>query len=341
MTNIGIAGIATYAPPGYLTAAEVSALSGIPEEVLVERFGLTGKHVAGPDEHTSDMCVAAATRLIERDGVDPATIDAVVYFGSYWKDFEVWSASPDVIHRIGAVNAFALELINVSCGAPVALKVAGDMMRADPDLRRVLLVAASKEGSLLDYTNERSRFMFNFGDGGCAVLLEREAGRNVLLASSLITDGRFSRDVRVPGGGSVHPASHQTVDDRMHFLDVCDPLEMKELLDPITLPNFIRVATEAVERSGHTVADIDFLAPIHFKRSLHDAILAKLGLTEEQAWYLQDWGHMSAVDPFVALALAEEAGRLRDGDLACVLAAGTGYTWAATCIRWGPGDAPA
>lgn len=332
---IGIAGIASHAPDGILTAAEISELSGIPAEILTERFGLTSKHVAGDDEHVCDMAVAAAERLLARDGIDPTGLDAVVYFGSFWKEYEVWSASPHVADRLGARNAFALELINVSCGGPVALKVVRDMMRSDERLRRVLMVAASKEGSLLDYTNERSRFMFNFGDGGCAVLLERGLDRNVLLESSLHTDGRFSLDVRVPGGGSVHPASHETVDHRMHYLDVRDPMEMKELLDPITLPNFLRVATDAIERSGYTVADLDFLVPIHFKRSLHDAILKELGLVEDQAVYLDQWGHVSAVDPFVGLEIAEAEGRLQDGDLVCALAAGTGYTWAATCIRWG------
>lgn len=326
---IGISAIARYAPSGYITAAEIAALSGVPEDVLVEKFGLTGKHVAAPDEHVSDMCVKAASKI----QVDPATIDAVVYFGSYWKDYEVWSASPHIAQRIGAVNAFALELINVSAGAPIALKVARDMMLSDTTLKRVLLVAAAKEGALIDYANERSRFMFNFGDGGVAVLLDADCGRNEVLESKIMTDGRFSLNVKMPGGGSVHPASHHTVDENLHTLDVDDPARMKELLDPITISNFIEVASTAIERSGYS--DLDYLVPIHFKRSLHDTLVSKLGLREDQTWYLHDWGHMSAVDPFVALSLADEAGHLKDGDLVCMLAAGTGYTWAATCIRWG------
>ncbi|HVL82470.1 MAG TPA: 3-oxoacyl-ACP synthase [Actinomycetota bacterium] len=339
MTPVGIRGIAYHRPDGYMTAAEIAGLSGIPEHVLVDRFGLTGKHVSGPDEHVSDMAVSAALDLFARESIDPATIDAVVYFGSYWKDFEVWSASPHIAHRIGARNAFALELINVSAGAPVGLKVVRDMIRSDERLHRVLMVAGCKEGSLLDYSNERARFMFNFGDGGVAVLLERGSRTNEVLESCLITDGRFALDVRVPAGGSVHPASHETVDRRMHHLDVRDPGEMKDALDPITVPNFLHVATEAIERSGRSLDDLRFLVPIHFKRSLHDTLVAKLGLQPEQAWYLHDWGHMSALDPFIGLELAREAGRLTDGDLVCLLAAGTGYTWAASCISWG--NAPA
>ncbi|HVE92419.1 MAG TPA: 3-oxoacyl-ACP synthase [Actinomycetota bacterium] len=332
---VGIRGIERYEPAGVQTAAQIADAAGLDEQLLIEKFGLTSKHVAAPDEHVSDMCVGAGRRLLELQELDAASLDAVVYFGSYWKDYEVWSASPHIQHRLGAVNAFALELINVSAGAPVALKVVRDMMRSDDRLRRVLLVGAAREGSLIDYGNSRSRFMFNFGAGGVAVLLERGLDRNEVLESSILTDGRFSLDVRVPAGGSVHPASHETVDSKMHFLDVADPPHMKELLDPITVPNFLQVATDAIERSGHSVSDLGFLATIHVKRSLHETLLAKLGLTSERSWYLHDWGHMSAIDPFIALSLAQDDGHLSDGDLVCILAAGTGYTWAATCLRWG------
>lgn len=338
MTSVGLVAVSRYAPDGYMTASEISALCAIPEEILVDRFGLTGKHVSGPDVHVSDMAVAAATRLLEDNDVDPSSIDAVVYNGSYWKDFDVWSASPHIAHRLGATNAFALELINVSAGTPVALKVVGDMMRSDETLNTVLICGGCKEAALIDYTNQRARFMFNFGDGGAAALLQRNSTSNELLGSCIRTDGRFALDVRVPAGGSVNPTSHETVDRRMHKLDVRDPGEMKLGLDSVTIPNFIHVAQEAVARSGHTMDDLAFVLPIHVKRSLHETLVSKLGLELHQSVYLHDWGHMSALDPLVSLSLAQQSGMLKTGDLVCLLAAGTGYTWAATCLRWG--DAP-
>ena len=98
-----------------------------------------------------------------------------MYFGSMWKDYAVWQAAPWIAHRIGASRAYAVEYDNVSCGTPVALRMAKDMLLAEHDLRNVLLVGACRESYLLDYANARSRFMFNFGDGAAAALLAKAA----------------------------------------------------------------------------------------------------------------------------------------------------------------------
>lgn len=331
-TPVGIQDLSHYAPARVMTAAEIASASGIPEEILIDRFGIVSKHVAARDEHVSDMCIAAARPLVERNGAEE--IDAVVYFGSHWKDYLVWQAAPAVQHALG-IEGFAMEAINVSAGAPVAVKLVHDMLAADEHLRSVLLVGASKESHLLDYANPRARFMFNFGDGAVAVLMRRGSARNEVLGSSILTDGSFADQVRMPGGGSVHPATHATIDAGLHALDVADPLDMKERLDPITLKNFLRVTTEALERSGYEVGDVDLFLPIHMKRSIHEALLVELGIPDEGAMYLDTFGHMSAVDPLLALSIAREQERVADGDVVLLLAAGTGYTWAASVVRWG------
>lgn len=335
MRSVGLAASASYLPERWIAAAEIAELSGIPEDILIDRFGLTGKHIAAHDEHVSDMSVTAARNLVEEQDIDPASLDVVVYFGSSWKDYSVWQAAPHIAHRIGAHNAFALELDYVSCGSPVALRVGRDLLRAEPELDRVLLVAAGRESYLLDYENERSRFMFNFGDGAVAVLLEGDSATNRVLGAHTITDGSYSLDVKVPAGGSVEPSSAETVAGRRHTLDVPDPEGMKDRLDPVTLPNFIAAAEGALERSDATLADIDYLCGIHMKRSMHRALLEGLGVPEERAIYLDDTGHMSGVDPLLGLDRAVRKGELAPGDLVLLLAAGTGYTWAAACIRWG------
>lgn len=332
LAPVGIVDLQHYAPARVMTAAEIADASGIPVGILVERFGLTGKHIAADDEHVSDMCISAAQPLVARSDVE--RIGAVVYFGSHWKDRSVWQVAPKVQHALG-IEGFSLETINVSAGAPFALKVVRDMLRSDDELDTVLLVGASKESHLLDYTNPRARFMFNFGDGAVAVLLRRGFERNVVLESALMTDGSFTDQVAVPAGGSVEPASHETVDARRHFLDVADPMDMKERLDPITIKNFLRVADEALERSGFDRGHVDLLLPIHMKRSIHEALLLEFGLREDQAIYLDSYGHMSAVDPLLALSVARDEGRVRGGDVVLVLAAGTGYSWAATTLAWG------
>ena len=329
--SIGLAATATYLPEQWMTAAEIGEASSIPEQVILEKFGLRGKHIAGPDEHVSDMSIEAASRLFAEQDIDPAGIDVVLYYGSLWKDYPVWQAAPWIAHRLGCANAYALEYANVSCGTPVALRLARNFLLAEPDLRNVLLVAACRESHLLDYTNERSRFMFNFGDGAVAGLLTRDAPHE-LLGCHALTDGSFALQVKVPAGGSVEPASAESVAGRRHYLDVADPVQMKGGLDGVSLSNFVGAARGAVERSGATLENVSYLCGIHMKRSMHEAIVAELG--GPRAAYLDDTGHMSGVDSLLALDRAGRMGELDDGDLVVLLAAGTGYTWAAAVVRW-------
>jgi 3-oxoacyl-[acyl-carrier-protein] synthase-3 len=331
VTRVGIPAIASYLPERWMPASEVAAASGIPEQVVVERFGLRGKHIAAVDEHVTDLSVAAGERVLAEAGADPAGVDVVAYFGSSWKEWPVWQAAPWIAHRLGCANAWALELDYVSCGAPVALRICRDLLVAEPELRSVLMVGACRESYLLDYANERSRFMFNFGDGAVAAIVARDAPANELLGSAAITDGSLSLHVKVPQGGSVHPET-----DGGRFLDVDDLEDMKQRLDEVSLANFVRVSEEALRRSGAGLDDLGYLCGIHMKRSMHDGLVEALALAPDRAAYLDDTGHVSGADPLLALDRAARAGELEDGELVLLLAAGTGYTWAASVVRWGP-----
>lgn len=332
---VGIAGLASHLPDQWCSAAELAAASGIPEAVLVERFGLAGKHVAAPGEHVTDLAREAARRLLSEAGVAPSDVDAVVYFGSTWKNYPVWQAAPRIAHELGCHRAFALELDYISCGSPVALRVAKALIISDPRVRTVLLVGASCESRLIDYGNKRARFMFDFGDGAVAALLVRDHPANRVLETAMITDGSLSLHVKVPAGGSALPASADTVAARQHYLDVADPDDMRDRLGEVSLGNFLQVAQDAVEQSGRSLRDVSFVVPIHMKRSMQAALLDGLGLDDSRAVYLEDTGHMSGVDNLLGLDRLVRAGRLRDGDLVLLLAAGIGYTWAATVVQWG------
>jgi 3-oxoacyl-[acyl-carrier-protein] synthase-3 len=327
--KVGLAATASYLPERWMSAAEVGEASGIPEAVVVEKLGLRGKHIAGPDEHVSDLAVAAGKRLLDEQGLDPESIDAVVYYGSTWKDYAVWQAAPWIAHRLGCSKAYAIEYDNVSCGTPVALRLARNFLVAEPDLRNVLVVAASRESYLIDYENERSRFMFTFGDGAVAGLLGRDEPRNEVLGSHAVTDGSLSLQVKVPAAGSAD------WNGGYRFLDVADPAAMKARLDVVSLPNFVAAAEGALARSGAALADVSYLCSLHMKPSMHRALLGALGVDPSRAAYLDDTGHMSGVDSLFALDRAARADELGDGDLVLLLAAGTGYTWAATVVRWG------
>ena len=329
MRRVGLHATASYLPERRCTAAEVGELAGIPEHVVIDKFGLREKRIAGPDEHASDLSVRAAERLLVEAGIDPEEIDVVMYYGSTWKDWAVWQAAPWIAHRLGCRNAFAVEYDNVSHGTSIALRLARDILRAEPELRNVLLVAACRESYLLDYENARSRFMFTFGDGAVAGLLAGDAQRNEVLGAHAITDGSFALQVKVSRGGSVDP-------DGSAFLDVDDPEAMKNGLDSVSLANFVAVARGALERSNATLAELAFLCPLHMKRSMFEALLGALGVSEDRASYLDDTGHMSGVDPLFGFDRAAREGKLTEGDLVLLLSAGTGYTWAASVVRWGP-----
>jgi len=328
---VGLAGIGTYFPAAVQSSAEIAEATGIPREIVEQKFGLRQKHIAAPDEHVSAMAARAAEPLVRESG---RRIGAVVYFGSAHKDYYLWSVAPKIQHLLGLGEAFTLELMDTSACGPLALKVARDMLVADPHLPGVLLVGASRESSVIDYRNERSRFAFNFADGAAAALVGRGPEVHEILATAVVTDGSFSDDVLIPAGGSVHPPSAVTLERGMHALDVVDPARMKARLDPIAVERFVEVTRTAVERSGSTLADVAYLAVLHTKRSLFEALLRALGLEEHQSFYLRDFGHISALDPFISLQQGERLGRLRRGDLAVALSAGTGYSWAATAIRW-------
>ncbi|WP_048076315.1 3-oxoacyl-[acyl-carrier-protein] synthase III C-terminal domain-containing protein, partial [Halorubrum sp. AJ67] len=141
--------------------------------------------------------------------------------------------------------------------------------------------------------------------------------------------------VVMPAGGSKRPPSGETVREGLHTLDVPDPDGMKERLAPVSLPAYLSVADEALDRSGFDRDDLDYVALTHMKRSFHERVLDELGLDPaSDGYYLDEFGHVQSVDQALALARGVETDRIEAGDLVCLLAAGTGYTWSATVLRW-------
>ncbi len=332
---IGIAAIGIYLPEQIETAADIAHQTNIPEHVITEKLGIRQKYVAGPDDHVSHMAASAAQQALDEAGLVAEDLDLIIYHGSEYKDYFVWSAAAKIQHLLGAPRAYAYEIYALCAGSPIALKVARDQMRSDPSLRFVLLVSAARENDMINYQNQQTRFMFNFGAGGSAVLLQRNAEHNILLESSVIVDGSFSETVVMPGGGTRHPTTSETVASGLHELDVLGLEDMRDRLGGISLPNFVRVIDEAVERSGAQRHDIAFLAITHMKRSFHYELLRALNLQPEQSLYLEEYGHIQSVDQPLALKLAQQRGMLHEGDLVVLAGAGTGYTWSATAIRWG------
>ncbi len=297
--TVGIRSIGCYVPRSIRDSAWIARASDIPEPVIREKFGIKLIHKAGPDETVSSMGVEAAKRAL--NGMDPKELDMVVYCGSEYKDFYLFNCAAAIQHGIGATNAVVFEIHNLCSAGVWGLKVLKSMMLQDPTLRKVLMVSSSKEGDLINYKDSASRFMFNFGDGAAAVLLERDWKENVILESAMIADGQFARDVSVPGVGCQNFEDFDQMAPGDKYLRVLDLQNMKERLDPITMGNFISVVAQAADRSGFGRDHIDYLAPIFMKRSILAHLLEQFGLTEAQTYVLEEYGHCQSADCFISL----------------------------------------
>jgi 3-oxoacyl-[acyl-carrier-protein] synthase-3 len=327
--------LATYLPATVQDAAYIAEQSGIPEEVVRAKLGIHAKRRASYDDQTSVMAVRAATTALGRAGVQPEEIDLILYSGSMHKDFYVWSAANRIQYLLGAANAWAFEVAALCTTNVLALKLARDLMTADPRLNTVLICGGHRTADLINYRDHTARFLFNLADGGSAMVLRRGYPANRVLSSAFITDGSLSEDVTIPAGGTRHPTSSETLTRGQHTFHVDDAAHLQAGLAGASERNFVQVVRDAVARSGYTTADIAFLAINHMKPSMHRRILDLLELREDQSIYLSDYGHIGAPDQVLALELALEQRRLHDGDLVVMASAGLGFTWGATALLWG------
>ncbi len=330
---IGIAGVGTYFPETVETAADLVEPTGIPAEILQSKMGIRQRHIAGQENSITQMATQAAKKALEQAGVSPEQVGLVISHGSEHKDHVVWNAAAKIQHNIGAINAYAFEVYALCAGAPIAMNVARSMMQSDERLEYVLLAAASRENDLINLKNPRSRFMFNFGAGAGAILLKRGSETNQILGTAAFTDGSLSETVvltdEAVGDGP------ERVGNLYGMLDVQNGEYMAERLGETSLPTFMRVVKEAVERSGADLDDVKFLGLVHMKHSFFVQILEAVGLTIEQAVYLEDYGHIQSVDQALAIELGVAQGKIKSGDLIVLAGAGTGYTWSSIVVRWG------
>lgn len=333
--NIGIIGLGTYIPNERMTAAQIAAISNVPEDVIRHKLGIYEKPIPGPNDHTVQMGIWAAQKAIEQANITPKAIDVIIYIGEEYKEYPLWTAAIKIQEELGASNAWAFD-VQLRCGTTImAMKVAKSLMIADESIRTVLLAGGYRNNDFIDYTNERTRFMFNLGAGGAAMLLQRDANENIVLEADLLTDGSFSEDVVVPVGGTKKPLTKEHLEQGQYRLDVLNPEGMKARLEQKSLANFLKVIRKSLAKSGYTEYDIAYLAILHMKKSAHDYVLQSLGLTEGQSIYLQNYGHIGQLDQIISLELAMQQGKLKDEDIVTLVSAGIGYAWGAITIRWG------
>ncbi len=333
--TIGIVSTGIYIPTDIMTAEEIALRSKLPIEVVKNKMGISKKPIPGKDDHTVAMGIWAAEKALQKGNVDPKSIDLIIYIGEEHKEYPLWTAAIKIQEELGAFHAWGFD-VALRCGTTImAMKVAKSMMLADPSIQTVLLAGGYRNSDFIDYTNDRTRFMFNLGAGGAAMILKRDYEKNTVLETDIITDGSFSEDVLVPVGGTKQPLSPEHLEKGLYRLDVMDPKGMKTRLEQKSMDNFLKVVRNALLKSGYSDKDIDYLAILHMKRSAHDYVLGELGLNTEQSIYLSDYGHIGQMDQIISLELAEKSGKIKSGDIVVLVSAGIGYAWGAIVIKWG------
>jgi|YNPMSStandDraft_2_1061718.scaffolds.fasta_scaffold05472_3 3-oxoacyl-[acyl-carrier-protein] synthase-3 len=341
---VGIVGYGLYIPSTYMTSEDIAkATNGAwTAEAVEKKLGFTKKPIPGPDDGTQEMGVRAGLDALKRTGIDPKDIDLILCIGEEWKEYPLTTSGIYIQEKIGAKNAWSID-IQQRCNTTVAaMKIAKDMIYADPEINTVMIVGGYRNGDFIDYTDPDVSFMYNLGAGAGAMILQRNYKKNVILGTHIITDGSMARDAGVLYGGTVNPIE-KLPDDILNklrktgnkSLKVFEPEHMKNRLNEVSMKNWFTCIDKALEKSGLTRKDLSFLNVLHFKYSMYKYMLDELGLKENQSVYLSEYGHIGQIDQFISIYEGEKQGKLKDGDVMVIIAAGIGYVWGASIVKWG------
>ena len=335
--NVGIVGIGTYLPSKIMTAKEISdATNGIwSEDAVRNKLGINQKPVPGDDDGTQEMGARAAKKCLENSGIDPKDIDVILCIGEEWKEYPLTTSAIYIQDQIGAVNAWGIDVQNRCCTCVAAMEIAKDMLIADDEINTIMVVGGYRNGDFVDYTDKDMSMMYNLAAGGGAIILQKNCNKNLLLGTKIMSDGSISRTAGVEIGGIANPITKDNVEEAAKSLRLMDAKKMKDRLNEVSMPNWYYCIDEALRKAGLTRKDISYLDVLHMKRSGHYAMLQELGLREDQSIYLENYGHVGQIDQILSLELALKEGKVKDGDVVCMIAAGIGYAWAANVIRWG------
>ena len=259
----------------------------------------------------------------------------ILCVGEEWKEYPLTTSALYIQDRIGAVSAWGIDLANRCCTTVTTMKIAKDMLMSDDSINTILVAGGYRNGDFVDYSDKNMSMMYNLGAGGGAIILKKNHNRNLLLGSHIIADGSLSRTAGVEIGGTCNLITSENRDEAYKSLRLMDPKKMKDRLNEVSMPNWYKCIDESLRKSELERKDIDYLAILHMKRSGHVAMLSELGLTKDQSIYLEDYGHIGQVDQILSLHLALKEGKVKDGSVVAMVAAGIGYVWAANVIKWG------
>ena len=323
-----ITSLATYVPPRLLTNADLEKMVDTNDEWILQRTGIRERHIVDPGVATSDLATVASLAAIERAGLTPADIDFIVV-GTTTPDMAFPSTACLLQAKIGATHAWGFDLSAACSGFTYALTTAAQMVAAGAS-RRALVVGADVMSSIIDYTDRATCVLF--GDGAGAVVVEASDDPEIgIIDFENYVDGRGGEALRMPGGGSRHPASHETVDQRMHYVKQDGGAVFK-----FAVRNTEEVCRRLLERNHLEGTDVNLFVSHQANRRIIQSAAEKLGLGEEKVVInIERFGNTTAGTIPLALNDAVVDQRLKRGDLLLMASVGAGFTVGALLMRWG------
>jgi 3-oxoacyl-[acyl-carrier-protein] synthase-3 len=334
---VGLESWGIYLPKYKHTSDFISQESGIPKEILEDKFGLRSKTVPGPQDHTVAMGAKASFQALERANITSDDLDLIIWAGEVYAERPMMTYAIKLQQLLGnPTKPWAFD-INKRCGTfLVGMLLGKSLMQTNPNIHRVLVASGYRNSDLINYKNQNSRFMISLAASGAAAVLRSNYKTNEILGISAISDGRFADDVYVPAGGTIHPISKEAIDNDLIYLDVPDPEGLKQRLDKFSMDAFVKVIDDALTQSGHTRKDIDYLALLHMKRSAFEYVANAVGVDPyKQATYFEEIGHNGQNDGIISLEYGLKSGKIKSGDIVVLTAAGIGWAWNAGVIKWG------
>jgi 3-oxoacyl-[acyl-carrier-protein] synthase-3 len=326
LVRVKISALGTYVPPRLLTNADLEKMVETSDQWIVERTGIRQRHIADPGMATSHLAVQAAQGALAERGI-PATEVEAIFLATVTPDMFFPATACLVQDRIGAKGAWGYDISAACSGFLYALQTGVKFVESGAH-KKVLVIGADVMSSIIDYTDRATCVIF--GDGAGAVLIEPATDDLCFIDFVHEVDGTGACSLSMPGGGSLHPSSHETVDKRMHYVHQDGQAVFK-----YAVRKMAEASLAVLERNGLQASDVDLFVPHQANRRIMTSAADRLGLKDEQVIInIGEYGNTTAGTIPLALETARQQGRLKKGDLILAATVGAGFTVGAALFRW-------
>ena len=321
-----ISATAKYLPKKTLTNKDLEKMVETSDEWILSRTGIEKRHLVEEGEATSDMCKHVANELLRKSNKRPEEIDLILIATST-PDFPVVSTAALVQDKIGATNAWGYDIVAACTGFVYAMETGAKLVESGK-YQNVFVIGADTMSSIIDYTDRNTCIIF--GDGAGGVLLEPSENDNGVLDSILYADGSGEKYLTVPAGGSLNPASKNTVNNRMHYV-----YQDGKTVFKFAVKNMADVSKQILDNNNLTGEDIKLFIPHQANKRIIDAAAERCGLRDDQVLVnINKYGNTTAGTIPIALDDAVEEKMLEKGDILLFAAFGGGFTWGSMLIKW-------